>query len=77
MPIFNSNRMVQDYDRRFYKPCSVKFNELRRDDMIGATELAEWRKKIMTGWKDVSVVEISSGGSRETMVGDEIGVSAR
>ncbi|MEW5724722.1 MAG: alpha-glucan family phosphorylase [Thermodesulfobacteriota bacterium] len=76
VPIFNSHRMVQDYARRFYQPCSRRYSELSRDNMAGARELAAWRSKLMTGWNEVKVLEVDSTKIEEALVGDEIEVKA-
>jgi starch phosphorylase len=77
LPIFNAHRMVSDYAVRYYAPCSQRYRELCLNDLAGAREMAKWRSKIMTGWQGVSVQEVVSGGSRDALVGDEIGVSAQ
>lgn len=77
VPIFNSHRMVQDYDRNYYRPCSGRFVELSRDDMVGALDLATWRSKMMTGWHDVEVIEIDSNSGHEILVGDEVVITSR
>ncbi|MBF0529613.1 MAG: alpha-glucan family phosphorylase [Deltaproteobacteria bacterium] len=76
-PIFNAHRMVQDYAEKFYIPCSKRYRTLSRDNMAGAKELAQWRSKIMTGWSDVAVVDVTSGNGQEAFVDGEIQVTAR
>ncbi|MDY6850730.1 MAG: alpha-glucan family phosphorylase [Thermodesulfobacteriota bacterium] len=77
VPIFNAHRMVQEYADRYYLPCSRRFNHLCRDNMAGAEELAVWRQKLMTGWREVVVEEVTSTDGQEVLVGDEIKVTAR
>jgi len=76
-PIFNSHRMVQEYAERFYLPCSKRFLRLAGDGMAGAKELALWRQKLMTGWQEISVVEVRTSQAQEVPVGESIEVSAR
>ena len=77
VPIFNTHRMVQEYARRYYLPCSSRFNTLCRDGFIGAKDLAGWRQKLMTSWHDVSVEEVASADGVEMLVGKEIEAVAR
>ncbi|MFH1135097.1 MAG: alpha-glucan family phosphorylase [Pseudomonadota bacterium] len=77
VPVFNSHRMVMEYTKRFYLPCSRRYNELTQNDLALARELAEWRRKLMTGWQEVSVPEVSSSDGRYIKVGDEIEVMAK
>jgi starch phosphorylase len=76
LPVFNSHRMVQEYDGRYYQPCSRRYIELSADNMAGAKELAEWRRKLMTGWQEVEVVHVDGDGGRNARVGDRILVTA-
>ena len=77
VPIFNSHRMVQEYVSRYYLPCSRRFNTLCRDEFSGAKDLASWRRKLMTGWQEISVEGVSSGESLEMPSGKELEVVAR
>ena len=77
VPVFNSNRMVQEYATRYYIPCSARYNGLGRDGMAGAIELAEWRKNLMVGWQNVAIESVASSEPQETLVGDRIEITAR
>ena len=77
VPIYNSHRMVQEYLNRYYLPCSRRFNALCEDSFDRAKDLALWRQKIMTGWAEVSVQEVSADDGLEIPVGDQLKVKAR
>jgi starch phosphorylase len=77
VPIFNSHRMVQEYVNRSYLPCSRRFNTLSRNGFSGAKDLAAWRQKIMTGWHEIAIEEVSSGDSLDMTAGEELKVVAR
>jgi starch phosphorylase len=77
VPVFNAHRMVQEYVNRYYLPCSTRFNTLCGRDFAGAKDLAAWRQKLLTGWKDVSVAELISRGDIEMPVGQEVEVQAK
>lgn len=77
VPVFNAHRMVQEYGRRYYVPCTERYWNLSADDMSGAKDLAEWRRRLMTNWQSVVVESVVSGGGREIEVGEKIGVSAQ
>ncbi len=76
-PAFNSHRMLQEYLRRYYLPCSIRFNNLCRNDFANAKKLASWRQKLMTGWQDITVEGVSSGDNLEMPAGKELEVKAR
>jgi starch phosphorylase len=58
-PIFNSHRMVQDYTNQFYISASRRYNDLSREEMKGAKELALWREKIMTNWDQIRINQVN------------------
>lgn len=58
-PIFNSHRMVQDYANQFYISASRRYNDLSREEMKGAEELALWRQKIMTNWDQIRINRVN------------------
>jgi starch phosphorylase len=53
-PIFNSHRMVQDYNHS-YIGGTKRYSELSRDGMKGAKDLALWRQKVMTNWDQIRI----------------------
>ena len=76
-PRFNTHRMVEDYARQFYFPCSQRYLELTRDDMAGAADLAKWRQNIMVHWNEVSIQEVIAERADEKTVGEQVEVKAR
>jgi glycogen phosphorylase len=76
VPSFNSHRMVQEYVKRYYLPCSRRFNALSLNGFAGARDLAVWRQKIMTGWHEITIEEVSSGDSVDMTAGEELEVVA-
>jgi len=54
-PVFNTHRMVQEYSKQFYVSASRRYNDLSREDMKGAKDLAVWRQKIMTNWDQIKI----------------------
>jgi len=77
VPAFNSHRMVQEYVKRYYLPCSSRFNALSHNGFEGAKDLAVWRQKLMTGWHEIAIEEVSSGNSLDMTAGEELEVVAK
>ena len=77
VPIFNSHRMVQEYTDRYYLPCSSRFNQLSSNDFAETKDLASWRQKLMTGWNDVSVQDVSSEDGRDILTGDRLKIRTK
>jgi starch phosphorylase len=53
MPQFNGVRMVGDYLRELYGPAALHGRQLGADGAAGASELAQWRAKVMHAWPNV------------------------
>jgi starch phosphorylase len=77
VPVFNSHRMVQEYVKRYYLPCSGRFSALSRDGFAGAKDLAVWRQKIMVGWHEIAIEEVSSVDRPNLTAGEELEVAAK
>jgi starch phosphorylase len=74
-PAFNSNRMVEEYARRYYLPAHQRGRRLGDQVHAGAREVAAWRKRINDSWAGVSVRQIwTEEGDRP--VGVELPVRA-
>src|SRR5436190_5348582 len=43
-PVFNTNRMVQEYIEKCYWPSAQRFDRLAADGLKNAAKLAEWRR---------------------------------
>ena len=52
---FTSNRMLTDYEEKFYLPMSRRYHKLIADNDALAIEIAEWKKKVGREWENVTV----------------------
>ncbi|NUQ00566.1 MAG: alpha-glucan family phosphorylase, partial [Armatimonadetes bacterium] len=75
-PVFNTNRMVLEYTRRFYLPSGVRFNSLNADDRARATALASWQVKVAAQWPQVRIATVESSEVGALQVGDRKHVKA-
>lgn len=75
-PVFNTYRMVQEYTDRFYLPCSMRRNELKRDQRKRARDLAAWKQRIVNSWPRVSVRRVQAGPHESLAWGSSLTVSA-
>jgi phosphorylase/glycogen(starch) synthase len=56
-PEFTMNRMLRDYLDRFYMKLYHRTKELREGDYHLPMELARWKHRILTHWKNIKVIE--------------------
>jgi len=76
VPVFNTNRMVQEYVERCYWPSALRHIALETDGAKAARHLSEWRSKLARSWPGVKVDTVTS--SDEILsVGKELTVVAR
>ena len=52
---FTSNRMLTDYEEKFYLPMSRRYHRLRENNYAVANQIAEWKKKVSREWDSVQV----------------------
>ncbi len=75
-PVFNTNRMVEEYTERFYLPAILQWNWLAAENWAEARKLAQWRRKITAAWKEVRIVALGSEQAAHQLVGDKLKIQA-
>ncbi len=55
---FTTNRMLCDYEDRFYYKLAERHARLVREDYAEATEIAEWKKKVSREWEHIEVLSV-------------------
>jgi len=68
-PVFNTNRMVLEYTRRFYMPAAQSFHRLNADERGPAKALAAWKEKLCGAWKQVKIVKATAEDDGDRLVG--------
>jgi glycogen phosphorylase len=76
-PVFNTNRMVQDYVEKAYWPSSQRFDKLASDHFGKAKNLAQWRKRVAQGWGQIKIESVEAAGVDPMRVGSQLDVKAR
>jgi starch phosphorylase len=76
VPVFNTNRMVEEYTERCYVPSHRRESRLSVDHLKAARELAAWRRRIAGDWNQIKIEGVESQ-SGELKVGAEFPVKVR
>jgi starch phosphorylase len=76
-PVFNTNRMVQEYTEKCYWPAAQRYNKLAQDNLKRAAGLAQWRRQMARSWAQVRVEAVEANGADPMHVGAELRVKAR
>ncbi len=73
---FNTNRMVEEYTKRFYIPCLHNCHRLHSDQFKGARELADWRSFIAAHWHEVTIHQVEADLEEAQPMGSRLPVKA-
>ena len=55
---FTTNRMLTDYEERFYNKLAARKVEVTADNYILAREIAAWKRKVSAAWDNVKVLDV-------------------
>ncbi len=55
---FTTNRMLTDYERKFYCPLAVRSERIKADGYALARSIAAWKRKVNSMWDDVKIVSV-------------------
>lgn len=81
VPVFNTHRMVSEYNERLYEPAAAAGKVLCADGCKQAADLSHWKDEMRAKWPEIKVLDYSVRDGipgRETFhVGDELHVTAR
>ncbi len=58
-PLYNTNRMVQEYTERLYLPALHRARLLRQDRLKGSIELAHCKDRLRRAWPKLSIEQVS------------------
>jgi starch phosphorylase len=72
-PKFTTNRMLRDYQERFYQPQYQHTKRIKEDDYKLAKELAAWKFWVSSIWDDIEVkdIQIAHGITNPLKIGQD------
>ncbi|GAB4274645.1 MAG: glycosyltransferase family 1 protein [Candidatus Rifleibacteriota bacterium] len=76
-PVFNTNRMVAEYNDRFYMPSHNRYKALSADDRKRAKELAHWLENLRNCWDRIRIESVEANGSADHRVGEVVNVRVK
>ena len=71
VPVFNTNRMVEEYLEQCYVPSHRRYSALAANGLKAAAGLAGWRLKLAQAWPGVKVEGIDAPHGQMLRVGGE------
>lgn len=76
-PIFNTQRMVQEYFKKYYIPAHDRRGNLLMAEAVKVKEFTLWKKYIKENWSQIFVGKVeTSNSAKQIFVGQEYPVKA-
>jgi glycogen phosphorylase len=75
-PIFNTNRMVQEYTEKCYLPSYNRSEKMTLNNFERARKLASWKNDVQKHWKDIKIEKVQCGNSKDLPIGKDLAVEA-
>ncbi len=76
-PFFSTDRMVQEYTRKFYVPASDKFLEMSSNGSARAKAGLEWRTRVQLGWPQVQIHGVSDNAKTSNLLGSPLEITTQ
>lgn len=76
-PMFNTNRMLQEYTNRLYAPAARRWAHLSQDKFVAAKSLSHWKRELNNQWGGVRIEKIEANDNAELPVGAKVQVRAK
>ncbi|MBN2279550.1 MAG: alpha-glucan family phosphorylase [Candidatus Marinimicrobia bacterium] len=70
-PIFNTNRMLQDYMEQMYLPAQIRTEKMFANQFSGARELASWKNHMRAEWNNIRFLKVDTSGEQNLNVSSE------
>jgi glycogen phosphorylase len=78
-PVFNTHRMVKEYNERLYEPAAKAIQALSANSYRAATELAKWKQNTRADWGKIRIEEVNASPSEigDLFVGETLEIEAK
>jgi starch phosphorylase len=78
-PVFNTHRMVKEYNERLYEPAAKAIQALSANSYRAATELAKWKENTRADWGKIRIEEVNASPSEigDLFVGETLQIEAK
>jgi len=73
-PKFNTYRMVNEYNEKFYTKASVNYKKLKEENFKELQEFTDWKEKILLNFGNVRIVDINYENKHNFSVGEKLNI---
>ena len=74
---FTTNRMLNDYEEKFYRKMAARYAQLVKNDYAEAIAMADWKKKLTREWEHIELISYTQPDNPNAFaLGKEVEISA-
>jgi starch phosphorylase len=74
-PVFNTNRMVQEYTEKCYIPAYNNYEKSFKNNFELTKNLAAWKIHLVQHWNELEVIKVESDNLKDLTVSDNLNVN--
>lgn len=75
-PMFNTNRMLEEYANRLYVPAAKRWKHFSAARYTAAKAISQWKRELNKSWGEVRVEKVEANDNGELPVGSRVDVRA-
>jgi starch phosphorylase len=76
-PMFNTNRMIEEYTRKFYNVANSRLWKLSNNDFDPAKRKSDWKSKVCENWKNIKILGSEDNLGSDIILGKAFKVRAK
>lgn len=76
-PVFNTNRMIEEYAKKFYIPSAFEHEKLAKDNFAAAKKKAVWFTSLRNNWDSIKIVDSQDNVQEEIEIAKSMTVQAK
>ncbi|MCK9582158.1 MAG: alpha-glucan family phosphorylase [Endomicrobiales bacterium] len=76
-PIFNTNRMIEDYTRKFYTPAIEQHFKFVNNNYAVTKSYTQWKNNVSTNWDQIKISEVQDNLTQDIEIGKDFSVKAK
>lgn len=74
-PVYNTHRMVLEYNEKLYRPAAELYSRLQENGQAKAKAMAAWEQNVKNNWDKVKIVAVDSDCEKDSLkVGGQFSV---
>lgn len=76
-PFFNTDRMLQEYNEKFYQPCFRGAERFSADNWAVTREFSSWRQQLEQNWPGVLIGKVETSQMEDLTIGSQLEVTCQ